>query len=118
MIKNSYIYFAASLTIALLCALWLPWYGIILAGLIAGSISTLHLGKVFVLGFLSTFLLYSIVAIWLDNVNEGVLSARISTLFMGLPTFALAALSGIIAACLFSFSAAFSSAFMRFITKK
>lgn len=79
-----------------LCRLGLPWWAIAPVAALAGWIFPQHPAKSLLAGFAGGFLLWSLQAWWLDQGNNGILSARIGALFMGLPGGALLFLTGIL----------------------
>lgn len=68
---------------SLLCALWLPWWTIAIAGLVGILIMPLPPGKAFLAGFSAVFLLFFFTAIYFDTQNQGILSQRIGVLIQG-----------------------------------
>ena len=74
---------AVLLTIALgfLAGLFLPWWSIALVAFVVGLMMQQHAGAAFFSGFLGIFLLWGVLASWMDWKNEQVLSHKIAQLF-------------------------------------
>jgi hypothetical protein len=66
---------------ALILQLFLPWWSIVLAGLTYGFLFIQKPGKAFLGGFLGIFLLWGIMASYITYVNDGILAARLASLF-------------------------------------
>lgn len=66
---------------ALILQLFLPWWSIGLAGFIYGWLFIQKPGKAFLGGFLGIFLLWGIMAAYITYVNDGILAARLASLF-------------------------------------
>ena len=60
--------------------LYFPWWSLAIAALIIGILIHQRAGMAFLSGFLGVFLLWAILAWWIDMKNEGYLSAKISAL--------------------------------------
>lgn len=76
-----------SLSILLTAALvqvFLPWYSLPLVALGLGWLFRLDAGKSFLAGFLAGFFLWGAYAWFLNDLNDGILAARIGQLFGGL----------------------------------
>ena len=71
---------ATLLTLALsyISGLFLPWWGIAIVALLVALIVPQPAGLSFLSAFLGVFLLWAGMAFWIDNRNDGVLSARIA----------------------------------------
>ncbi|MBC7947301.1 MAG: hypothetical protein H7Y42_05440 [Chitinophagaceae bacterium] len=67
-----------SALMAFLLGLWLPWWSIAIAGFLIALLVHQRAGKAFLSGFLGIFLLWGIIAWWIDIKNEGILSHRIA----------------------------------------
>jgi hypothetical protein len=95
--------------IAFVAGLYLPWWSIAVAAFIVSALIHQKAWKSMLSGALGLFLLWGLLAIWIDIKNQGILSARISellplggsafllilvTAFIGALVAGLAALSG------------------------
>ena len=58
--------------------LWLPWWGIAVAGFISAVLIAQSPGKAFLGAFTGLFLLWSLLAWWIDIQNQGILSHKIA----------------------------------------
>jgi len=95
--------------LAFAAGLYLPWWSIAIAAFIVSALIHQKPWKSMLSGALGLFLLWVLLAIWIDSKNQGILSARISellplggsaflliliTAFVGALVAGLAALSG------------------------
>jgi len=95
--------------LAFAAGLYLPWWSIAIAAFIVSTLIHQKPWKSMLSGALGLFLLWGLLAIWIDSKNQGILSARISellplggsaflliliTAFVGALVAGLAALSG------------------------
>lgn len=73
---------ATLLTIVLgfLAGKFLPWWSIALASFLVALLIPQRAGAGFLSGFLGIFLLWALVALWIDSKNESILSHKISAL--------------------------------------
>ena len=72
------------LLIALLsyiAGLYLPWWSIALVAFAVSLLITQSLGAAFLSGFTGIFLLWALLAVWIDSKNESLLSHKIAQLF-------------------------------------
>ena len=72
------------LLIALLsyiAGLYLPWWSIALVAFAVALLITQSLGASFLSGFTGIFLLWAVLAVWIDSKNESLLSQKIAQLF-------------------------------------
>ena len=81
---NNMKFLVATILTALLsfiAGIYIPiwWFFAIIALLVALLVHQ-RAGKAFFAGFLGLFILWSILAVWIDNGNEGVLSVKIASL--------------------------------------
>ncbi len=86
-----------------LCRFGLPWWAIVPVAALAGWMFPQHPAKSLLAGFAGGFLLWTLQAWWIDQDNNGILSARIGALFMGLPGWALLLLTGFLGGLLAGF---------------
>jgi hypothetical protein len=61
--------------------LYLPWWSIVLAAFFVALIIPQFPWKGFVSGFLGVFILWAVIAWWIDIKNQGILSSKIAELF-------------------------------------
>lgn len=86
--------------------LYLSWWSVAIAAFVVAVAIRQHPGKSWLSGFLGVFLLWGILAWWIDVKNEGVLSKRIAELFsLGENTFLLIIISAFIGALVAGFGA-------------
>jgi len=77
-------YILAILSTALLgfiTGLYLPWWGIAIAALVVSASIPQRPGFSFVSGFLGIFLLWELLAWWIDFKNDSILSQKVAALF-------------------------------------
>jgi len=60
--------------------LYLPWWGIAIAAFLVSAAIPQKPGYSFLSGFLGVFLLWEVLAWWIDNKNNGILSQKIAVL--------------------------------------
>ncbi len=65
--------------LAFISGLFLPWWGIAIISLLVAVLVHQKAGKAFLAGFLGVFLLWAILAWWIDMKNNGVLSKKIAS---------------------------------------
>ena len=65
--------------LSFITGLFLPWWGIAIAGLVVALIIYQGAGMAFLSGLLGVFLLWGGLAWWIDMKNNGVLSQKIAT---------------------------------------
>ncbi len=74
----------ATILIALMsfiAGLFLPWWSIAIVAFIVSLFIGQSIGKSFLAGFTGVFILWAIVALWIDIKNESILSHKIALLF-------------------------------------
>ncbi|GAB4091768.1 hypothetical protein [Flaviaesturariibacter terrae] len=85
---------------------YLPWYTIALVAFAVGALLQQPLLRSFVSGFLGIFLLWFILALWLDTRNEHLLSQRIAELFhLGQSSFLLVLVTALLGGIVGGFAA-------------
>ena len=93
----------------LLCfiaGLFLPWWSIAIIAFLVGLLLPQSLGRHFLSGFLGVFLLWLILALWIDSKNEHILSVRIAQLFhLGSASFAMVLITALIGGLIGGFAA-------------
>ena len=99
--------------ISFVACLFFPWWSIALAAFLVAALIHQQPGKAWLAGFLGLFILWTVLAIWKDNSNEGILSNRIAELFpLGGSSFMLILVTGLIGA-LVAGMAALSASYFR-----
>jgi hypothetical protein len=71
---------------ALLFHQFLPWWGITLAGVLAGVVLEIKPAAGFFAAFFGGLLVWGGMALWINAGNEGIMAARIGELFGGIGT--------------------------------
>ena len=93
-------FFSALIITALLSfisGLFLPWWGIAVASFITAIVVYQKAGFAFLSAFFGLFLLWSILAFWIDTKNESILSVRVAELLgIGNNSFLLILITGMI----------------------
>ena len=69
--------------VAFVLGLYLPWWGIAIAAFLVSAAIPQKPTFSFLSGFLGVFLLWEVLAWWIDNKNNGILSQKVAAL-MGL----------------------------------
>ncbi|HEY2721062.1 MAG TPA: hypothetical protein VGI82_05025 [Chitinophagaceae bacterium] len=93
--------------------LYLPWWSIAIAAFIAVLLIPLKSGKAFLAGFLGVFILWALLAWWIDMKNEHILSKKIAEIFpLGGSSFAILIVSAFVGALVGGF-AALSASYLR-----
>lgn len=64
-----------------IAGLYLPWWSIAPVAFLVALLLGLGVGRGFVAGFLGIFLLWALLAFWIDAKNESILSTKIAHLF-------------------------------------
>ncbi len=79
--------------------LYLPWWGIAIAAFISILLIPLATGRAFLAGFLGVFILWALLAWWIDVKNEHILSKKIAEIFhLGGSSFAIILVTALIGA--------------------
>lgn len=78
--KKNLINFIATIIIALLLSLFLPWWSVMVAGFITAIILSLKKSAVFFVPFLAIAVFWMVYAFWLSNANDFTLSKKIAVL--------------------------------------
>lgn len=60
--------------------LFLPWWSIAIAAFLIALLLVRQLGTAFLTGFTGIFLLWGLIALWIDITNQGILSHKIALL--------------------------------------
>ena len=67
--------------LSFIAGLYLPWWSIAIIAFLVSLLVPQSIGKSFLAGFLGIFLLWGLLAMWIDIKNESVLSNKIAQLF-------------------------------------
>jgi len=67
--------------LSFITGLQFPWWSIAIVAFIVALFIGQSIGKSFLAGFLGIFLLWFVVALWIDTKNENILSHKIAQLF-------------------------------------
>src|SRR4249919_516178 len=65
---------------AFVSGLYLPWWGIAVAAFLVSAAIPQRPAFSFLSGFLGVFLLWEVLAWWIDNKNNGILSQKVAAL--------------------------------------
>ena len=99
--------------LAFLFGLWLPWWSIAVASFAIAVFMRQASMKSFLVGFISVFILWGLLAWWIDIKNQSILSKKIaSVLPLGGSSFLLILVTALIGA-LVAGCAALSGSFLR-----
>jgi uncharacterized membrane protein SpoIIM required for sporulation len=60
---------------------FLPWWSIAIVAFLVALLLPQRIGKSFLAGFLGIFLLWSLIAFWIDTKNNSLLSQKVASLF-------------------------------------
>ena len=96
--------FLLTAAIGFLVGLVLPWWSVAIAAFVVGLFLPQRTGLDFLSGFLGIFLLWALVAFWLDAENNGILSYRVAGLFKLGSSFLLILVSSFIGAVVGGFA--------------
>lgn len=98
--------------ISFVACLFFPWWTIAVAAFLVAALIHQQPGKAWLAGFLGLFILWTVLAIWKDTANDGILSNRISELFpLGGSSFMLIIVTGLIGAVVAGMAALTASYF-------
>jgi hypothetical protein len=102
-------FLAATILILLfsfIAGLFLPWWSIAIVAFLVALLIPQTIGKSFLAGFLGVFLLWGLLALWIDIKNDSVLSKKIAQLFsLGSASFLLLLITAIFGALVAGFAA-------------
>jgi hypothetical protein len=100
-------------SLSFIAGLYLPWWGISLAALITSAMIPQKPLFSFLSGFIGVFLLWEVLAWWIDSKNNGILSQKIAHLLpLGGSTILLIVATSLIGAVVAGF-AALSGTYLR-----
>ncbi len=66
--------------LAFVSGLYMPWWSLAIAAFLIALLIHQNAGRAFLSGFLGLFLLWAILAWWIDMRNQGLLSAKVAKL--------------------------------------
>jgi len=93
--------------------IYLPWWSIAIAAFISVLLVPLSGGRAFLAGFLGVFILWALLAFWIDVKNEHVLSRKVAQIFpLGGSSFAIILVTAFIGALVGGF-AGMSGSYLR-----
>ena len=102
--------------LAFVSGLYMPWWGIAVASFLVSAAIPQRPAFSFLSGFLGVFLLWEVLAWWIDNKNNGILSQKVSVLFgMGGSSVLLIVITSISGALVAGFGALAGSYLRRLI---
>lgn len=67
--------------LSFLAGMFLPWWSIAIVAFLVALLLIQHIGAGFLSGFLGIFILWGVLAFWIDVKNESILSQKIAQLF-------------------------------------
>ncbi len=92
--------------LAFIAGIYLPWWSIAIIAFAVALLVPQSMGKSFLAGFIGIFLLWLLLAFWIDSKNESILSQKVAQLFsLGNSSFALIIVTAIIGALVGGFAA-------------
>jgi membrane protein implicated in regulation of membrane protease activity len=95
-----------TILLSFIAGLYLPWWSIAIAAFIAALVVYQKAGMAFLTGFLALLILWSALALSIDNANESILSARIGELLgIGNSPFLLVIITGFVGGIVAGFAA-------------
>jgi hypothetical protein len=93
--------------------LYFPWWSIAVASFVSVLLIPLRSTRAFLAGFLGVFILWSLLALWIDVKNQGILSTKVAQIFpLGGSSFLIILVTAIIGA-LVGGLAALSASYLR-----
>ena len=99
--------------------LYMPWWGIAIAAFLVSAAIPQKPAFSFLSGFLGVFLLWEVLAWWIDNKNSGILSQKMaSVLGLGGSSLLLIIITSLIGALVAGFAALAGSYFRRIIFRQ
>lgn len=101
---------------AFVAGIYMPWWGIAVAAFLVSAAIPQKPAFSFLSGFLGVFLLWEVLAWWIDNKNNGILSQRVAILFkLGNSSVLLIVITSVIGALVAGFAALAGSYLRRLI---
>jgi hypothetical protein len=96
--------------------LYIPWWGIAIAAFLVSAAIPQKPAFSFLSGFLGVFLLWEVLAWWIDNKNSGILSQKMASILgLGGSSLLLIIITSLIGALVAGFAALAGSYFRRII---
>ena len=65
-----------------IAGLYLPWWSIAIVAFLVALLIPQGIGRSFLSGFAGIFLLWGLLALWIDRNNESILSGKVAQLFL------------------------------------
>jgi hypothetical protein len=91
---------------AFVSGLYLPWWGIAIAAFLVSAAIPQKPTFSFLSGFLGVFLLWEVLAWWIDNKNNGILSQKVAALLgLGSSSVLLIVITSVVGALVAGFAA-------------
>lgn len=91
---------------AFISGLFFPWWSIAIIAFLVALLIRQSPGRSFLAGFIALFILWSLIAFWIDVKNESILSRKVAQLFsLGQSSLALIFVTGLIGALVAGFGA-------------
>ena len=98
--------FLLTACLAYLAGLILPWWSIAIVSFLVALLVKQSPGRSFLAGFLALFILWGLLAAWIDTKNESILSKKIAQIFsLGESSLALILVSAVVGALVAGFAA-------------
>ncbi len=102
--------------LAFVSGLYMPWWGIAIAAFLVSTAIPQKPAFSFLSGFLGVFLLWEVLAWWIDNKNNGILSQKVASIFsLGGSSVLLIVVTSVIGALVAGFAALAGSYLRRLI---
>lgn len=99
--------------LAFIGGIYLPWWSLAIAAFLVALLIPQKAGKALLSGFLGVFILWAILAWWIDVKNQGVLSKKIAAVLpLGGSTLALIIVTALVGGLVAAF-AAMSGSYLR-----
>lgn len=67
--------------LSFIAGIYLPWWSIAIISFLVALLLHQSMGRSFLAGFLGIFLLWTLIAVWIDLKNQSILSTKIAELF-------------------------------------
>src|SRR5215213_7109516 len=64
--------------LAFIAGIYLPWWSVAIIAFLVALLLQLKIGAAFLAGFLGIFILWALLALWIDIKNESILSQKIA----------------------------------------
>lgn len=99
--------------LAFVAGLYFSWWSIAITAFLAALLIHQRAGRAFFSGFLGVFILWALLALWIDIKNQGILSTKVAEIFhLGGSSTLLILLTALIGALVAGF-AAMSGSYLR-----